>query len=384
MSDFQVHGGDVYRRRGILDFSANINPLGMPGSVREAAIQGVCGSEYYPDPEAEELKAACAQALGVSEDMLVMGNGAAELIRAVPEVLCARGCRVTEGMQAESTFSHETVSGQEKCGGKLKKCGGLVLPCFGEYAAGMRLSGMDIREIAFEDAKTGKIPDGIDLVFLGNPSNPDGRWFTRRELTKLAAENPQTRLVIDESFLPFAREAGEVTCVPCLREWRNLAVIRSFTKIYAMPGLRLGILLTADEAFGRQVREWLQPWTVSLPAQKAGTAALSENGFVRRTVAFLEEERPQMAREIGDLPFVDRVFPSPANFLLFHVRESRPHRLYQVLLEKNIQVRDCSSFAGMSRLDAHAGETGWYRTAIRTREENEKFLETMREAAKPG
>ena len=353
MSDFQLHGGDVYRRRGILDFSANINPLGMPEGVREAAVRGVCDSEHYPDPEEEELKQACAKALDVSEDMLIPGNGAAELIRIIPEVLCA--------------------------GGGAR--GGLIRPCFGEYETGMRLAGMAIREIDFEDAKAGKIPEGLDLVFLGNPSNPDGRSFTRQELTKIAGANPRTKVIIDESFLPFARNENERTCIPCLREYQNMAVIRSFTKIFAMPGLRLGVLITADDAFGRRARERLQPWTVSLPAQRAGVAALSQKSFVERTVAFLNAERPRMEAEIRGLSFVDRVFPSPANFLLFHVREGQPHRLYQILLEKNIQVRDCSSFSGMNRLAFLAGETGWYRVAVRTREENERLLAAMREVA---
>ena len=351
MSDFQIHGGDVYRREGILDFSANINPLGMPPEVLEAALRGVRESGHYPDPENRELTRAYAAFHDVTPQMIVFGNGAAELIRALPLVLKAER-------------------------------GGLVLPTFGEYEAGMKLAGTEITEVSFEDAKSGKLPEKLDLVMLGNPNNPDGRVFSRGEICRLAENYPETRFLIDESFLSFAMDEQERDCIPALGAHENLLVLRSFTKIYAMPGLRLGALLGADAGVISALKNFLQPWTVSRPAQLAGVAALAQTDFVKRTREFLTNERPWLAEKIGVLPDVDLVLSSPADFLLFHVKEKEAHGLYFALLEKNIQVRDCTSFTGMSRLDERTGETGWYRIAVRSREDNQKLLAAMQETAR--
>jgi threonine-phosphate decarboxylase len=350
MQEFQLHGGDVYRRAGLLDFSANINPLGMPASVREAAVRGVQESERYPDPENEKLTRAYAQFHGVNREAIVFGNGAAELIRALP--LCLRAKR-----------------------------GGLVFPCFGEYEAGMKLAGTEVEEVSYSGAKAGKIPQGLDLVMIGNPSNPDGRVFSRDEIARLAGAYPDTYFCVDESFLPFCADAGERSCIPCLKEYRNLLVLRSFTKICAMPGLRLGALLTGNRQISRSVRNFLQPWTVSRPAQNAGLASLSEKDFVSRTVRFLDGERPWLTGKIKELPYVDFVLPSPANFLLFHAREEQEHSLYRQLLDEGIQIRDCASFRGMQTLSDAAEKTGWYRIAVRTRNENERLLAAMRKVS---
>lgn len=351
MSDFQVHGGDVYRRKGILDFSANINPLGMPPKVLEAALRGVHESGHYPDTKNQELTRAYAAFHGVSPRMIVFGNGAAELIRALALV-------------------------------RKAKRGGLVFPTFGEYEAGMKLAGTEIVEVDYADAKNGRLPEETGLVMLGNPNNPDGRVFSRGEICRLADLYPQTRFLIDESFLPFAVDAEERSCIPVLETHGNLMVLRSFTKIYAMPGLRLGAILGADLEIISALKNFLQPWTVSRPAQEAGTAALAQTDFVKRTRDFLENERPWLAQNISAVPGVGIVLGSPANFLLFHARESRPHGLYAALLEKNIQVRDCGSFSGMRHLGAAAGETGWYRVAVRSREDNRKLLAAMREVSR--
>lgn len=351
MSDFQLHGGNVYRQKGILDFSANINPLGMPQEVLEAAMRGVRESEHYPDPVNQELTSAYAAFHGVSPQMIVFGNGAAELIRALPAILRA-------------------------------KRGGLVLPTFGEYEACMKLAGMDIAEVSLEDARNGKLPEKLDLMMLGNPNNPDGCVFSRDEICRLAEKYPETCFLIDESFLPFAMDEQERSCIPALGTHKNLLVLRSFTKIYAMPGLRLGALLGTDVGVISALKNFLQPWTVSRPAQVAGLAALAQTDFVKRTRDFLANERPWLAGKIGALPGVDHIFSSPANFLLFHEQEKETHGLYRALLEKNIQIRDCTSFAGMSRLDNLAGETGWYRIAVKRHDDNQKLVAVMQGIAR--
>lgn len=363
LSFSQPHGGNIYRQPGILDFSASINPLGMPQSVREAAVEGVLKSEAYPDPDLTELTKAYCAFHHVPAERIVFGNGASELIRALPAAI-------------RKPESHAAV----------------VLPCFSEYTAACACAGMQIRAVSFDTLKGGVIPENDksqpDLLIIGNPSNPDGRIFTRENILRLAEHYPMTAVCVDESFLPFCADAQERSVIPCLSEHRNLFVIRSFTKIYAMPGLRLGALLGADEHTLSVVRGLLQPWTVSVPAQAAGIAALHENRFVQDTVRFLVQERTYLEQKLTAVPFVDKVMASPADYILFHVKERQPHELFRQLLLQNIQIRDCSSFDGLELLisGADAGakrwKSGWYRIAVRAHEENERLMAALRKIQK--
>lgn len=343
----QQHGGDLYGHPGVLDFSANINPLGMPESVRRAAAEGVLQSEHYPDPQMRSLTRAYAEYHQIPDYQILFGNGAAELIRALPAAMS----RMDGGL--------ENVSA--------------VPPFFQEYAAAAEGAGCRLLSVTRQEVMGGAVPHRHALLFIGNPANPDGSGFRRETILRLAAHCPELSICVDESFLPFCMDAQEKTVLPYLFDYTNLFVIRSFTKIYAMPGLRLGVLLSANAAVMQKVRSMLQPWTVSLPAQMAGEAALREKDFVRRTAEYVGQERAFLVSGLEALSFVDCVIPSPANFILFHVLEPGPHALYDRLLEEGILIRDCASFAAAAGWE----ETGWYRIAVRTRVENERLLRTM-------
>ena len=393
ISLLQPHGGNIYRHPGILDFSANINPLGMPESVLKAAIEGVKRSEAYPDPNLTDLTEAYSSFHHISADKIVFGNGASELIRALPAAIRA------EKTQAGSKSNERICTLPEEIRKRSSRAA-VVLPCFSEYIAGCKCAGMQIQAVSFERLQDVQIQavsfkkiqtemimenseSEPDLLIIGNPSNPDGRIFTRETIVRLAERYRYTAICVDESFLPFCKDAQERSLIPCLEQHRNLFVIRSFTKIYAMPGLRLGALLSADESVLSVVRRLLQPWNVSVPAQAAGIAALQESGFVEDSVRFLQKERPYLEQGLADVPFVNRIMPSSANYILFHVTERTPHELFQRLLMQNIQIRDCSSFEGMDLLvrGTDTGEedwkTGWYRIAVRTHEENKRLLEAL-------
>ena len=346
----QRHGGDLYGHPGLLDFSANINPLGMPESVREAAVQGVMQAEHYPDAQMRALTEAYAAYLGVPDYWILFGNGASELIRILPAAMRSYG---SEEERLENVI--------------------VTPPFFQEYADAAEGAGCRLVKAPRWEVLGGAVPHARSLLFIGNPANPDGSRIRRETVLRLAAHCPALKICVDESFLPFCEDAQAGSVVPYLFDYPNLFVIRSFTKIFAMPGLRLGALLSASAGITQKARSMLQPWPVSLPAQMAGEAALAEKDFVRRTVQDVKEERAFLVRGLEAVPFVDKILPSPANFILFHVQEAAPHALYAQMIGKGILIRDCASFAAA----AGSGETGWYRIAVRTHRENEQLLAAM-------
>lgn len=344
-----LHGGDVYRNQVQFDFSVNINPLGMPEGCAEAAKRGVELSMRYPDWKGEALVQALAEAEKTELDGIVLGNGAAELLYALCFFL--RPGRVL-----------------------------IPAPSFQEYEAAARAAGGECvffplneeRAFAIGEDFADAVTPGTDLVFLCNPNNPTGGTVSEAVLRRLAARcfRAGACLCVDECFLPFAEEEACLTAKPLLGEFPNLVILRAFTKIFAMPGLRLGYAMTADRRLARGIRSCMQPWNTSVPAQLAGWQALQAKGFAERTKAFVAAERLWLEAELSRLAQegrLDKVYPSRANFILFQGR----WKLKEELLREGILIRDCGNFRGLSE--------GYFRAAVRTREENEALLAGLRQ-----
>lgn len=353
------HGGDIYSHKVELDFSASINPLGMPARVREAAIRGIEDSVHYPDPAARELTRAYARARGVPESAVIFGNGASELIRAL--------CSALAG---------------DLAGRKLRAAA--AVPCFPEYLDAARQAGSELLMDGVYPAGSAGLPSGrcrnftaggmeLDLYFIANPASPTGQVTERRRLTELISCHPATVVCVDESFLPFSDREDGLTLLPLVHRCRSLVVLRSFTKIYAMPGLRLGALVSSDEQLLRRIRGFLQPWNVSLPAQRAGTAALEEDAFVQKSVSFIRREREFLTAELEESS-ADRVFHGEANYVFFHWPDREPGDLGRQLMARGILIRDCSNMPGIT-------QSGYYRVAVRSRDDNVRLLEAIRAAA---
>lgn len=348
-----LHGGDIYRNAVQYDFSVNINPLGMPPGCEEAAKRGVELCVQYPDWRGEELCHLLAEAEGVRAEQVILGNGAAELIYTLVSYL--RPKRVL-----------------------------IPVPTFGEYEAavtafGGRCDFWELQEKAdfclgedFPEA----IRESTDLVILCNPDNPAGVSIDKKLLLQTAGkcEKTGTWLCVDECFLPFTEREGELTLKRSLEKFPHLVVLRAFTKIYGMPGLRLGYAMTADSGLLSGIRRCLQPWNTSVPAQMAGIQALKAQGFVERTVELVRREREYLCRELAKMPpgIVDKIYPSEVNFVLIRSRAD----LYTRMLEQGFLIRNCGNYRGLS--SAQGDSTGYFRIAVRTHGENELILDRMR------
>lgn len=329
------HGGDTYKYgRGIIDFSANINPLGMPETVIRAARDADAG--VYPDPKSGRLRSAIAGVTGVSSDDIICGNGAAALMFTLAAALRPKLTLIPE-------------------------------PAFSEYERAVKSVGSEVAYYAEDSGAAGAITGKTELVFICSPNNPTGYLIDRssiRAAVERAAEFGAA-VVVDECFNDFLDEPERYSVSGLTAEYKNLIVLRSFTKMYAMPGLRLGYMLCSDRALIERMYSERQPWEISAPAEAAGTAACFAAEHAARTRAYIHTEREYIKRGFDRLGI--RYMEPSANFIMFYHRPG----LKEKLLKKNILIRSCSDFRGLG--------ADCYRAAVRLHEENIMLIKALEE-----
>ena len=345
------HGGDVYTdtgaRSGLVDFSANLNPLGMPGEVVRVLREAADSFDIYPDLQCRELRCALAAKLGVSADRIVCTAGATDLIWRI--------CRAIRPQMA--LLVAPGFSGYEQA---LERVGARIIHHILREQEGFRVTERILEEaplvVGVDSA------DGRAVVFLCSPNNPTGITIERNLVVRVleAAKRVGAAVVLDECFLAFTREAS---AVELCEQFPNLVVMRAFTKTFAMAGLRLGYGVCSDARLLKGLEEAGQPWAVSAPAQVAGIAALGVEGWVERTRAYVDANRAALAQGLRELGL--RVISGEANYLLFR----SPVALYEPLLERGFLVRRCGNYEGL--------DNSWYRIAVRTAAENAALLQAL-------
>ncbi|MCM2359802.1 MAG: threonine-phosphate decarboxylase CobD [Geobacteraceae bacterium] len=350
MFNISNHGGNVFavaRSLGIppeeiLDFSASINPLGPPPGVRQAVTAAFDSLVHYPDSDCTELAAALARSHGVAPANVCVANGSTELIFHLPRLVAGRRAL-------------------------------LVAPTFSEYAEALLQAGWEYDYLVLKsdagfalspDALRVELAKGYGLLFLCNPGNPTGRLYGREEVAEILAlcREAGTFLVLDEAFMDFCEEESAKQLVVASGAG---VVLRSMTKFFAIPGLRLGYALAAPHLVER-LAELRPPWSVNTLAQAAGLAALADSGYASRSLAYLAAERAFLASGLGELRGV-RVFQGAANYLLAELTGGMTAtKLRERLLASRILIRDCGNYRGL--------DGRFFRVAVRSREENRRLL----------
>ena len=333
----QVHGGDVYRHPQAIDFSANMNPLGVPASVIAAATESLSKIERYPDVFKNKLRAALAIYEGVDSEHIICGNGAAELIFALTLALKPRKAL-------------------------------LPIPTFAEYEQALRAVDCDIKyyqmvkDFTLDEGILDYIDEEQDIMFICNPNNPTGFVVDSDLMTKIIKKCQvcQVFLVVDECFQDFIEEADVHTLKGTLTADSPIFLLKAFTKRYAMPGIRLGYGLCQEAKVLAKMNQVMQPWNISIPAEAAGIAALQETAYVKKAQQLVQVERKYLMDELQKLPLT--VYHSQANYIFF----KGPDNLYDDCIKQNILIRDCQNYQGLSK--------GYYRIAVRTHAENEKLV----------
>ncbi len=354
----KLHGGDIYEEKILLDFSVNVNPLGIPKGVCQVLKASVEYWNRYPDPKCRELIRRLAGHHRVKEERIVCGNGAADLIYRL--VFHKRPRRAL-----------------------------LLAPTFSEYERALRAVGCQIRYWNLTEDRdyrvdarhlAGFLQEG-EMLFLCNPNNPTGLAVPAEQVELLAeaCKKKQGFLVLDECFCDFLDRQEEYSFIERLGAYPEAAILRAFTKSYAMAGLRLGYLICGEGRLAEQIRQTGQPWSVSVPAQEAGAAALGEREYLEQARRLVAKERERMKKELAGLGF--RVFPSQANYLLFKdAKETRYGNLWENLRRQGLLIRDCSNFRGLETVLGFPG-AHYYRAGIRKQDENERLIRALRQRA---
>ncbi|WP_428910543.1 threonine-phosphate decarboxylase CobD [Niallia sp. Krafla_26] len=328
----------------IIDFSANINPFGPPSSIKKKWGDLFGGIETYPDPQSTVLKKKLAYREEIDEKQILIGNGGAEIISLIGRWLSSKKVLIVE-------------------------------PAFSEYEAVCRINGCEISYFSLSedwevdlDSLSERLSN-IDAVFFCNPNNPTGLYFNKRMIEDILKEcrKKDCHLIVDEAFYDFVLEYESL--VPLLNDYSNLLLLRSMTKIYGIPGLRLGYVMACRDLI-ETLTNYQSHWSVNSVAMKVGELCLEEEVYVQHTVQFIEKQRDILFSFYKKNGF--HVTDSKVNFYLLKDKELEDQSpLFQFLLEKGIVPRHTFNFPGL--------EGRWLRFAIRTDYENKQLLEAMQE-----
>lgn len=344
-----AHGGEIlsYDQK-LIDFSANINPMGLSAKLKEILVASLSDIEHYPQISSSELRDKIAKQHSLKKTNILVGNGSIELMYLLASMLP----------------------------GKQTLC---LRPSFGEYEYMLEQYGQSViyhdllEENDFEfnvEQLVEKLSD-VDNLFIANPNNPTARAVSYEEiefLLKICREKG-ILLIVDEAFVDFVDE--HVTIIDSVADYENLIIFRSMTKIYALAGLRLGYVVASEKIIDSLARK-LSPWNVNVLAQKAGLAVVEDDDYLVASKQLLIQEKKYLKTELDKIDDL-KVFDSDINFFLIKILNNKfiASKLKNQLLRHNILIRDCSTFNGLS--------DSFIRVAVRTREENTILINALNE-----
>ncbi|MEA5619163.1 threonine-phosphate decarboxylase CobD [Cronbergia sp. UHCC 0137] len=360
----QAHGGNLNWAAAlagcppgaILDFSASISPLGLPSSVIAAIMSRLDDLRHYPDPNYSELRLALSHFHQVPPEWILPGNGSAELL-----TLAGR-----ELAQLEATV--------------------VMTPAFGDYYRTLAAYKAKILEFpvvlegrGWEISPVpvyGSVPDLADLrlltplsqgygFLLNNPHNPTGKLFSRRSILPYLEQF--ALVVVDEAFMDFLPVDEEQSLISLVQDYENLVILRSLTKFYSLPGLRLGYAIAHPDRLSRW-QSWRDPWPVNTLAAAAAIAALGDREFQKETWQWLPSARNQLFQGLANFPGL-HPFEGSVNFLLVECQESSSGLQKRLLQEHQILIRDCLSFKELG--------DRFFRVSVRTQSDNQRLLTAL-------
>jgi threonine-phosphate decarboxylase len=353
------HGGNVLQMANqfglapneVIDFSANINPLGMPGGLKHLFIENLSKLEQYPDIDYHVLHRQLARHHRCSQSHVVAGNGATELI-----FLWAQYVKPKKAL--------------------------LVEPSFAEYRRALTRVGCQITNYLLREDEEFRVtkriltalsPD-LDCLFLCTPNNPTGLQPDADLLFEILyrCDVMGIKLFVDESFLDFMPKTKSFSRY--LKSHKNLYVLRSLTKFYALPGLRLGYMLSSDDELLQQIRDQREPWTINALAALAGEVLFDFITYHQETFEWLEKERGYLLAQLNQFNQI-KVYPPSANYIFFkHLDENSD--LQNHLMKHGILIRSCGNYIGLTQQ--------FYRVAIKSHQDNQQLIAALSQVLNHG
>jgi threonine-phosphate decarboxylase len=336
----------------IIDFSANINFLGPPKVVKEEIKDNLDRIIHYPESGARTFSYNLAEYLNINSENLIIGNGAVEIIYLITKVI-----------QAERAM--------------------VLAPTFSEYEAAIESAGGEIelfkldREQGFKldiDRLVKKLKQvDIDLLFLCNPNNPTGDLVEKEKLKQVLqlAKEENIFVVLDEAFLDFLLEEDEHTLIKEAVKRENLLVLRSMTKFFAIPGLRIGYGITNQQLIAK-LKASKDPWNINLFAQKVGIKVLKEADYIQRTKEVLKREKIFLYQQLKEMDYLKPYSPT-VNYILIDISDSNysSQELERELAKRGILIRDCSTY--------HLLGKDFIRVAVKSRKDNKVLINKLKE-----
>ncbi|MEG1002893.1 MAG: threonine-phosphate decarboxylase CobD [Clostridium sp.] len=345
------HGGNIeeiartynIKEDEIIDFSANINPVGISNKVREAMIKAIDKVERYPDITYYDLKNEISKFENISFENILVSNGAAEAI-----------FNISRGLKPKKAL--------------------IMAPTFCEYEDSLRSIDCEVsyynlnKEFTLDDDLLNSLNSNIDIMFICNPNNPTGILTSKEYIKKVLNISILNNItvVIDESFLDFVEDKNKYSVIELVNEYKNLIVVKSLTKVFAFPGIRIGYSLTSNNDYIEKINKVSVPWSINIVATLGAISAMKDKDYISKTIKYVKEEKDFLYKEI--VKFEDlTVYRGSVNFILFKVNKDID--LKNELLKYGILIRSCSNYNGL--------DCNYYRVAVRRREENIKLIDSL-------
>ncbi|WP_317818264.1 pyridoxal phosphate-dependent aminotransferase [Clostridium tetani] len=362
------HGGDIYtdgilKGRELVDFSSNINPLGIPKSFTENIQEAIDNLNKYPDIKYRTLKGNIVEYINkskvlfqrdekviengyieiVDENSIVLGNGAAEIIDLVI-----------------STLKRIMI----------------ITPSFGEYEENAEKHECEIiyinstKNMDYDYESILNSLHKVDGIIVGNPNNPDGRVLKEEEFKPILdyCEKNNKLVIIDEAFIEFVGDMSK-SYVEKIKKYKCLFIIRALTKFYAMPGIRFGFGISRNEKIIEKIKSMQNPWNINAFAEVAAKYVLKDKEYIKKSLQWIIEEREILLEEIRKLSFIEKAYNTNGNFILCKLKSMNCEQLYNLCLKEDIVIRKCDNYKGLDK--------SFVRFAIKDRQTNKILLDKL-------
>lgn len=381
-TEMDFHGGNIYKvfreknLKEILDYSSNINPYGIPESLKKRITENLEVLERYPDPDYVELREKLAHLNKVDMSDIVLGNGATEIIFLFMKVINPKKILIVS----------PTFGEYERAVKATEIPGDIVSLSCSDDNKNIENKKIEIEYFELKESDNFKLNIGnlknelekkYDLLIICNPNNPTGKFLKLAQTEEILKEcnKYDTKLFIDEAFIEFLADGMKESIINTEENKKNLFVIRAFTKFFAIPGLRLGYGMYFDKELEKKISEKKEPWSVNNIAEMTGLTVLDDTEYIEKTLKWIVEEKIYMYEKLNEISGI-KVYETEVNFITGKIDEKlfseglNVKILREKMLEQGILIRDASNFKFL--------DERFFRLAIKDRESNKRVIEVLK------
>lgn len=357
-----IHGGDVYTNgllegRELIDYSSNINPLGVPSSFTDNISEAVDALTRYPDIQYREVLKGLKEYIDCPKEYFVLGNGAAEIIDLV--IACHKSLLIV----VPSFVEYEIDAEKWNCS--------IEYSYLKEKINENTLLKHEYAELSYDYEDILNKLQSVEGVVLGNPNNPNGNIINKAEFQKILeyCECNDKVIIIDEAFIEFTGESQH-SFSEKVKTYKCLFIIRALTKFFAMPGIRFGYGISSNVDLLKKVKEKQNPWNINCFAEVAARHVLKDTVYIEKSKEWISGERPKFIRSLENISFIDKVYLTYGNYVLCKLKGLDSDTLYKLCLAQGFVIRKADNFRGLDKQ--------YVRLAIKDNDRNEKLIQCLK------